>query len=139
MHIVNITLFMAQPIDFPRLEANRPNQWDNSSQGQANHPSGRANRPSSVASPVLPVSSVPSMMHPFFFILKFSFELNLTVVCQNHPCFLFILLSIPICAVSFGLFLVYDTVLSIFLVYLCGVAPFLSQCDCIYLLYILLP
>ena len=60
-------------------------------------------------------------------------------MCQNHPCFLLFFLSILICAVSFGLFSVYNTILSMFSVYLCGVALFLSQCDSydyVYLLYI---
>ena len=52
---VKMTLFMARPIDFHRLEANHPNWWDDSSQGQENRPSGEAIRPSSVVSPVSPV------------------------------------------------------------------------------------
>ena len=120
---VKIILFMARPIDFHRLEANRPNRWDDSSQGQANRPSGKAIRPSSVVSPVSPVFFSFQSDVSIFLILKFPFELNLTVACQNHLCpFLFI----PFCIVSFGLFSVYYVVLSMLSVYLCGFVSFLS-------------
>ena len=72
-NFVKITLFMARPIVFLLLEANRPSQWDDSSQDQANHPSGGPIRPSSVASPVSPISSTLNLMYLFIFYFKVPF------------------------------------------------------------------
>ena len=55
-NFVKVTLFMARPIVFLRLEANRPSQWDDSSQDQANRLSGGPIR----------LSFAPSTVYPFF-------------------------------------------------------------------------
>ena len=141
-NFMNITLFMAQPIDFPRLEANRPSQWDNSSQGQANHPSGGAIHLSSAPSTVYPFLWPPVVMYPLYFVLEFFWgKLDCDIYKTIHVSLSFSY-PFPFCAVSFGLFLVYDSILSMFSVFVWCCSISLSMwLIWLYLLvrYILLP
>ena len=92
-NFMNITLFMAQPIDFPRLEANRPSQWDDSSQGQANRPSGEANHLSSAPSTIYPFLWPLVVMYPFSFMYSCPFWAKLG--CGVPKPLIFFLLFIP--------------------------------------------
>ena len=123
-----MVLFMAQPIEPCGAETIRSSQWDDSPQCTSNGANCPCSRGKSPQSNFLSCFLIfcPSRDTSMFLYFRVPFELKLTVVCQNHPRFLFIFLSIPICVVSFSLFSVYDIVLSMFSVYLCGFASFLS-------------